>query len=130
MSVTPEQARVYLQESLQVVAKQSEVLGYLPIGDNSVLFVVDTPIDQQRRAEIIASAHDFKNVFFLTGISPETYKKDPSLAQRVVGYAGMLPNWRISVGVGEWQDSQDKLDPAPNMANISVIPYHELAAKL
>ncbi len=130
MPVTPEQARLYRQEADQVVITKQDVLGYLPVGDNSILFVVTEPIDEGKRAAIIKTAPDFKNVFFLTGISSKSYQEDPSVVQRVVGYGGLLPEWKISHGVGDWQDNQDKLDTAPNLANISVIPYYELAAKL
>jgi len=55
------------------------------------LFFSEALLPEEERRRIIEEASSFERIFFVAGVDPEEYKKDPGLVQRGTFQGGMLP---------------------------------------
>lgn len=102
MPTIKELGQIFLKESQQVVESTPQVLGFLPVGDERVLFLSKEQLSESEREAIIKKAPRFANVYFLAGVNEDTYREDPSIVQRALFYDGMLPGWRMCKETGKW----------------------------
>ncbi|KKS38000.1 MAG: hypothetical protein A3G49_01080 [Candidatus Sungbacteria bacterium RIFCSPLOWO2_12_FULL_41_11] len=98
-----EKALILLNEAKKTVEEsQGKIWGFEPVGENSIILTGEKLSSEERNA-FLSKLPSFTNVYFLTGIAPQTYAEDPTLVQRVSFYGGTLPGWEWARGAGKWE---------------------------